>query len=146
MALRLPVVIVDGELQQLQPGDSIPAGSAGVGNFTFGLKRAAGLITEKIAGYWTCPFAGTITGWNLTVDAGTITVKIWKIATGTTKPTSANSINTSGISLSAGTSVHSTTLTDFTTTAVAIGDIFACEITAVAGVIDFGGSIEITKS
>jgi hypothetical protein len=99
-----------------------------------------------MVGYWTCPFAGTISAWNLTVDAGTITVKIWKIATGTAHPTNADSINTSGISLSSGTSIRSTTLTDFTTTAVAIDDIFAVEITAVSGVFDFGGSIEITRS
>lgn len=146
MAVRIPIVIVNGELQQLQPGDTIPGGSAGVGNFVFGLKRSSGVPVGKIAGYWTCPFAGTISAWNLSVNAGTITVKIWKIATGTAVPTNANSINTSGISLSTGTSIHSTSLGDFTTLAVVVGDIFACEVTAVSGVNDFGGSIEITRS
>ncbi len=127
--------------------ESLPAGVSGSkSNFTFGIKRAAGVVTGKLAGYWTCPFAGTISAWNLTVDAGTITIKIWKIATGTAHPTSADSINTSGIALSAGTHLHSTDLSDFTTTAVAAGDTFVCEITAVSGVSDFGGSIEITKT
>jgi hypothetical protein len=38
---------------------------------------------------------------------------------------------------------HSTDLSDFTTVDVAVGDVFACEITAVNGLEDFGGSIEI---
>jgi hypothetical protein len=58
----------------------------------------------------------------------------------------ANNINTSGISISSGTSIRSTSLGDFTTLAVAADDIFAWEITAVAGVTNFGGSIEITRS
>ncbi len=145
MAVRTPLVLVAGEIQQLQAGDTIPGGSV-VSNLVFGLKRTAGVPVAKLAGYWTCPFAGTITAWNLTVDTGTITVKIWKIATGTAHPTSANSINTSGLSLSSNTSIHSTDLSDFTTTAVAVGDIFAVEVTVVSGVLDFGGSIEITRT
>jgi len=116
-------------------------------NFIFGRGKTSGLAAGKISGYWTCPFAGVISAWNLAVDVGTITVKIWKIATGTAHPTNANSINTSGISLSTGTAIRSTTLTDFITTAVAAGDIFACEITAVGGgVTEFGGSLEITQT
>jgi hypothetical protein len=116
-------------------------------NFTFDFRKTSGLVTGKLPGYWTCPFSGTITGWNITLDTGTITLKVWKKATGTAKPTSADSINTSGISLSTGTNVRSVTLTDFTTLAVAAGDIFAAEITAVGGgVTDFGGSIEITQT
>jgi len=115
-------------------------------NFTFGASRTSGVAVGKLAGFWTCPFTGTIVGWNITVDAGTVTLKIWKIATGTAKPTNANSINTSGISLSSGTSIRSSTLTDFTTTAVTAGDIFACEITAVSGVTELGGAVEITQS
>jgi hypothetical protein len=117
-----------------------------VSNFTFGMKKNSGVPTGKIAGYWTCPFAGHITAWNITVDTGTITVKIWKRATGTAHPTSADSINTSGISITTGTSVHSVNLADFINTNINVGDIFACEVTAASGVTDFGGSIEITRS
>jgi hypothetical protein len=144
MAVRLPVVLVSGELQQLQPGDTIT--TALVGGLAFGDQEAAGITTGKRGGFWTCPYAGTISGWSLTVDAGTITVKIWKIADGTAKPTAANSINTSGLSLSSGTHIRSATLTDFTTLAVAIGDVFAVEVTAASGVTDFAGTVEITRS
>jgi len=117
-----------------------------VSNLTFGLKKTSGVPVGKLPGYWTCPFAGTITAWNITVDAGTITLKVWKIASGTVKPTSINSINTSGVSLSSGTSIHGISLTDFITTSVAVGDIFAIEVTAASGVVDLGGSIEITRT
>jgi hypothetical protein len=139
------VLKYDGASGKWKPATT-PAAVTVVRNFTFGLRKTAGIATGKLPMFWTCPFAGTITHWNITVDAGTITVKIWKIATGTAKPTSANSINTSGISLSTGTAIRSATLTDFTTLAVAVGDIFAAEVTAVSGVTDFEGAIEITQS
>lgn len=130
----------------------LPSGSGTiVRNFAFGLKRSGGIAIGKLAGYWTCPFAGTITAWNLASkllpDAiePTMTVKIWKAAG--VAPFAADSINTDGISLDVGeTYKHSTDLDEFLTTAVAVGDVFACEITAVTGVEDFGGSIEITQA
>lgn len=89
----------------------------------------------------TVPNAGTIVGWDIIVDDGTgsgtcssctATIKYWRLATGTSTPTSANSINTSGVSLSTGTAVHSTTVTDFTSTAIAANDIIAVQLSAVA--------------
>jgi hypothetical protein len=82
--------------------------------------------------YFTVPFACTINSWNLTADTGTATIKFWKVATGTAIPTSANSINTSGVSLASGTAIHSTTLSDFTSTAVTANDIFGVNLFAVA--------------
>ena len=92
--------------------------------------------------YVTVPFACTISAWNLLVDAGTITVKFWKVATGTAIPTSANSINTSGVAISSGTAIHSTTLTDFTTTTVTANDIMAMNVTAVATAKYVAGVLE----
>jgi len=67
------------------------------------------------------------------IDQGTITVKFWKVASGTAIPTSGNSINTSGVSISSGTAIVSTTLSDFTTTTITADDLMAMDITAVAG-------------
>lgn len=117
-------------------------GSVGAGKDGGG----ATISTGKISGYFTCPFAGTISAWNIAVDTGTITIKVWKIATGTAVPTSANSINTSGISLSSNTYIRSTTLTDFTSTTVTAGDIFAFNIEAVSGVTQMTVQLEITKT
>jgi hypothetical protein len=92
----------------------------------------------KQKGYFTCPFNGTIINWSFAVDTGTATVKTWKVTGGSAAPTSANSISTAGVSLSSGTAIRSTTLTDFTNTSITAGDIFAFELTA------FSGCTEIT--
>lgn len=78
------------------------------------------------------PFACTINSYALAIDAGTITVKFWKVAGGTAIPTSGNSINTSGVAISSGTRIQSSTVSDFTTTAVAAHDQIAMNVTAVA--------------
>ena len=92
----------------------------------------AALVAGKSSAAITVPFACTIAGWNLNVDTGTATVKVWKIASGTAIPTVSNSINTSGVAISSGTALHSTTLTDFTTTAVTANDIVIFNISALA--------------
>jgi hypothetical protein len=97
----------------------------------FGVPGGTALTTGGVV-YFVIPQACTINAWDILVDAGTATVKFWKIATGTAIPTSANSINTSGVSISTGTAVHSSTVTDFTTTTVAAHDIGAVTITAVS--------------
>ncbi len=100
-----------------------------------------GVQTTQVFCCYVAANAGTIKSWDITVDDGTgagtcagctCTVKFWKIATGTATPTSANSINTSGVSLSTGTAVHSSTVTDFTTLAVVANDIIAVQLSAVA--------------
>jgi len=80
----------------------------------------------------TVPFACTISAYNIAIDAGTITIKFWKVATGTAIPTSGNSISTSGVSISSGTAIHSTTTSDFTTTSVAANDIMAMNVSTVS--------------
>lgn len=89
-------------------------------------------LTARTSPPQTIPFACTISAWNIMADTGTATVKVWKVATGTAIPTVSNSINTSGVSLSSGTAVRSTTLTDFTSTAVSANDIFRIDLTTVA--------------
>jgi hypothetical protein len=109
------------------------SGSSPVHQFggAFGTPGGSALSTGGVV-YFVMPAACTINGWDILVDAGTATVKFWKIATGTAIPTSSNSINTSGVSISTGTAVHSTTVTDFTSTAVSAHDIGAVTITAVS--------------
>ncbi len=88
---------------------------------------------------WTTKYPGTITGFIISADQGTCTLKVWKKATGTAIPTIADVINTSGVSLATGTHIDSTTVTDFTTTTVSVGDQFMAQITAVSG-----GATDIT--
>lgn len=100
--------------------------------FSIGDVSGSALTTSSVSPFLVVPFACTIDGYNLSIDAGTITVKFWKIATGTAVPTSSNSISTSGVAISSGTAIQSTTTSDFTSTAVAADDILALAVTAVA--------------
>jgi hypothetical protein len=104
------------------------------------------IATGKVKGYFTYPSAATITGWNITLDTGTCTIKVWKVASGTAVPTAANSINTSGVAISSGTAVHSAVVTDFTTTAVSANDIFAYNIEALSGATELSFNLELTKT
>jgi hypothetical protein len=81
-------------------------------------------------GYLTVPFACTITGWSIEVDTGHVTVDFWLVGSGTTLPTSANSITASATpTLSSGGVIQSTTLTGWTT-AIPAGSIIAANITS----------------
>jgi len=80
------------------------------------------------------PFACTISAYSISVAvADTGTFKLWRVATGTAIPTSGNSISTSGVAISTGTHVRSTTVSDFTSTAIAADDILIGQLSAVGG-------------
>ena len=102
-------------------------------SFSIGVPGGTALTAASTTtDYITVPFACTINAYDLSIDAGTITVKFWKVGTGTAIPTSSNSINTSGVSISSGTHIHSTTLSDFTATTVTAFDIMAMNVTTTA--------------
>ena len=86
------------------------------------------------------PFACTISAWNMTVDSGTATVDVWKIATGTAVPTIANTI-TAAVRHFNGTAKHSTTLTGWLT-AVTANDIFGFYLSAVSSATSVSITIE----
>jgi hypothetical protein len=89
--------------------------------------------TTSVGGF-TVPVACTVASWDIDVSpSDTATIKTYKVATGTTHPTSTNSISTSGVSITTGSHVHSSTLTDFTTTSAAAYDVFGFALTAVGG-------------
>lgn len=112
-------------------------------SFTIGVPGATALTAgATTTDYLTVPFACTISAYNLAIDAGTVTVKFWKIATGTAIPTSSNSINTSGVGISSGTAIHSTSLGDFTTTTVTANDILAMNVTAAATIAYINGVLQ----
>jgi len=90
-----------------------------------------GVIPTGTKGYLSIPFACTITGWRLIADtAATVTADVWKIGSGVTLPTNANSITASAKpGLSAATVARSTTLTGWTTSVIAL-DMLGIEIEA----------------
>lgn len=95
----------------------------------------AAITTGTVSGTKRLPFPCTLTGYSITATGatGTTTIKIWCVADGTAIPTISNVINTSGVSLSTGTAVKNTTLSDFTDTTYAALDMMRCAITAVDG-------------
>lgn len=111
---------------------------------TIGFSAIGTPTTGQQGSYVVFPVAGTITGYKIVANAGTCTVKTWKIASGTAAPTIANVISTSGVSLSSGTAIISSTTSDFTSTAVSANDIFAFDLTAVSGVTLLLFELEIT--
>jgi hypothetical protein len=98
---------------------------------TFGDTGGSALTAGSIV-YFTVPYTCTISAWNATVDAGTVTFDVWKIATGTAIPTVTNTITASALpAISTGTAIHSTTLTSWTTS-VAANDIVGIQLKTVA--------------
>jgi hypothetical protein len=89
-------------------------------------------LTAQTSGAAAATFACTISAWTLTVDTGTATIDVWKIATGTAIPTVANTITASAVpAIASGTALRSTTLTGWTTS-VAANDILVFKLSAVA--------------
>jgi hypothetical protein len=105
---------------------------------SFTIANSAGLQTGQAA-YLTVPFACTLKGYSLNIDQGSITVKFWKVASGTAVPTSSNSISTSGESISTGTAIDTATLSDFTTTTINAYDHMAMAIAAVSSATQVNG-------
>jgi hypothetical protein len=98
---------------------------------TFGDTGGSALTSGSVV-YFTVPYSCTISAWNATVDAGTVTFDVWKIATGTAIPTVTNTITASALpAISTGTALHSTTLTSWTTS-VAANDIVGIQLKTVA--------------
>jgi len=111
-----------------------------------GFDGGGSALTAGQTTYFTVPFACTIAAWNITVDTGTITFDVWKIATGSAIPTIANTITAAALpAISSGTAVHSTTLTAWTTSVTA-NDIFGVNINTVASATKASLVLQCTAS
>lgn len=85
-----------------------------------------------VKGYWTCPFACTISAWYITADAaGACVVDVWKAAGAI--PTNDNTITNGHEPLLASTNQigNDTDLSDWTTQAVAAGDVLGFNLDSV---------------
>ena len=102
-------------------------------------------LTAGATAYFTIPYTCTISAWNIAVNAGTATVDIWKIATGTAIPTGANTITASATpAIAANTAVRSTTLTGWTTS-VAANDIVGINLEVVATATQVNLTVECNQ-
>lgn len=108
-----------------------PAGNLIVRGATF--TNSGGVLVAGAVTYTTSPVSCTIVSFDAWVDTGTATFDIWKKATATTLPTISNTILSSYIGVVSGENNDSTTLSAFTTTAVAAKDIFGFKLQAITG-------------
>ena len=125
-----------GTITLASPGGGGGGGSGSTtqpGAYVFqeGAADSAALVAVGTKGYIRAPYDATITGYTILTDvSATVTLDVWKIASGTALPTNSNSITASAKpTLTADDVVHSTTLTGWTT-AVTAGDILAWEVEA----------------
>lgn len=104
-------------------------------SFDIGVPGGTALTTAYTSlAYLRVPFACTLSAYNLAIDSGTITVKFSRVAAGgISTPTLSNAINTSGVSIATfSTATHSTSMSDFTSTAISADDLLGMHITAVS--------------
>lgn len=99
--------------------------------FQDGTADSTALVAVGTKGYIRAPYDATITGYTILTDtSATVTLDVWKIASGTALPTNSNSITASAKpTLTADDVIHSTTLTGWTTSVTA-GDLIAWEVEA----------------
>jgi hypothetical protein len=122
---------------------AVPAPPTVTHGFGATFDGAGSPLTAGLVAYLQVATSGTISAWNILVDAGACTIKVWKVAAGTAVPTAANSINTAGVALTTGTAIRSTTVTDFTTLAVAADDLIGVYLQAVSGATKVFFSVEM---
>ncbi len=80
----------------------------------------------------TIPYTCTITDWAVTSD-GTATIMLWSSPDSTQVPTDSDILTEHGLSLTTGTRIHSTTVSDFLGTAILAFDTIAVNLAAVGG-------------
>ena len=97
----------------------------------FGIPGGPALSSNTIAYYvsqWSC----TIIGWDIVVDQGTATVMVWDVGAGGGLPTAVNSISLNGESISSGTVINSTDVSDFQSTWIVAKDTLGFYIKSVS--------------
>src|SRR5260370_19713059 len=117
--------------QYTPPGGGAPSGAAGgglAGSYpnplvprsiaaTFsggGSALTSGTTPGKSLAYLApLNYGCTVQAWSVTVDTGTAGVRVWRIAGGTAVPTVSNTITTGDLAISSGTTLRSTTMTNF---------------------------------
>jgi hypothetical protein len=121
-----------------------PGGDRGL---TFGRSRAGGIPLGKIPGYWSCPYAGTITGVMLNTDRGGYTVRFWKTVSGRS-PIADDNISINGYTIAPpDTHQEFFSVSDFLFVDVLPGDTFAVEVVSLKPPIptDIAGNVVIIK-
>jgi hypothetical protein len=93
------------------------------------------VITPGVKGYIRIPVAGTLTGWTIVGDvSGSIVIDVWKDTFANFPPVNADSItNAHEPVVAAAQAAEDTNITDWTTTAIAAGDVLGFNVDSVSG-------------
>ena len=107
-----------------------------ISSFGASFDGAGSALTAGKTVYTTVPSKCTISAWNITVDTGTATIDIWRVASGVNIPTVSDSITASALpAISSNTAIHSTVTTGWCGTGTCLignNDIIGINLQAVA--------------
>lgn len=134
-------VDIDGRIISASSG----SGGGSMAPIRIGWDGQGGTVSTGSTRYYILPYACTITGWSIvaTGTSPTTTIDVWRVATGTSLPTVANTIMGTKPALSTGNAVRSTTLTGWSPTTFSAGDILGFSIDALANATTLVFSLEI---
>ena len=121
------------------------SGGGSMAPIRIGWDGQGGTVSTGSTRYYILPYACTITGWSIvaTGTSPTTTIDVWRVATGTSLPTVANTIMGTKPALSSGNAVRSSTLTGWSPTSFSAGDIIAANLDAVSNALTIVFSLEI---
>ena len=135
-------VDIDGRIISASNGTG---GGGSMAPIRIGWDGQGGVVSTGSTRYYILPYACTITGWSIvaTGTSPTTTIDVWRVSTGTSLPTVANTIMGTKPALSTGNAVRSTTLTGWSPTSFSAGDILGFSIDALANATTLVFSLEI---
>ena len=135
-------VDIDGRIISASNGTG---GGGSMAPIRIGWDGQGGTVSTGSTRYYILPYACTITGWSIvaTGTSPTTTIDVWRVSTGTSLPTVANTIMGTKPALSTGNAVRSTTLTGWSPTSFSAGDILGFSIDALANATTLVFSLEI---
>ena len=124
MAERKPLVIVAGRVRELPAADSLPA-TPQTRTVAFTFDGGGSALTAGAKASVRMPVACTIAAWSILADqSGSVVFDVWKDTLANYPPTNADSLtNGHEPALSAAASGEDTDLADWTSVAVAAGDV-----------------------
>jgi hypothetical protein len=119
---------INGTISQGMTTLSVPSQKGGFAVAFRGTDVSAGQTI-----FVTIPYACSITDWSITSD-GTATIMLWSAQDGGIQvPTDADVLTESGLSLTTGTRIHSTALTQFLSTSIFAFDTIGVNLASVGG-------------
>lgn len=150
MADKSPIVNYGGKKKEMAATDKVPStniqDNLRSGSIVYNGDGAGVVLTTGVKGYFTATFAGTITGWYIISDvSGSAVVDVWKRA-GAIPNVSHSIAGTEKPTLSSAQMNSDTSLSTWTDTAVAVGDVIAFNIDSISTITNLKVILVIQKT